>query len=101
MSNVLHVSIPNFSFVSVKEVQKLSKDVDSKKATEYDKIPPQTLEIAADKLAPPLANLINLSITKSNFPMDLKNRNYHNSTNARTAWCLKITVLLANLYLIF
>ena len=72
ISNVPHVSMFNFSVVSVKEVQKLLKDVDSKKATGYDNIPPQILKIAADELAPPLANLINLSVTKSNFPMDLK-----------------------------
>ena len=72
MSNVPHVSMFSFSFVSVKEVQKLLKDVDSKKATGYDNIPPKILKIAADELAPPIANLINLSVTKSNFPMDLK-----------------------------
>ena len=72
ISNVSHVSMFNFSVVSVKEVQKLLKDVDSKKATGYDNIPPKILKIAADELAHPLANLINLSVTKSNFPMDLK-----------------------------
>ena len=73
ISNVSHVSMFNFSVVSVKEVQKLLKDVDSKKATGYDNIPPKILKIAADELAHPLANLINLTVTKSNFPMDLKN----------------------------
>ena len=72
ISNVPHVSMFNFSVVSVKEVQKLLKDVDSQKATGYDNIPPKILKIAADELTPPLANLINLSVTKSNFPMDLK-----------------------------
>ena len=62
----------NFSFVSVKEVQKLLKDVDSKNATGYDNIPPKILKIAANELVPLLANLVNLSVTKPNFPMDLK-----------------------------
>ena len=72
VSNVPHVSMFKFSFVSVKEVQKLFKDVDSKKATGYDNIPPKILKTAADELAPPLIHLINLSVTKSNSPMDLK-----------------------------
>ena len=33
---------------------------------------PKYLKIAADEMAPPLANIINLSVTKSNFPMHLK-----------------------------
>ena len=68
--NVRHVSMFNLSFVFVKEAQTLLKDVDAKKATGYDNIPPKILKIAADELTPPLANLNNLSVTKYNFPRD-------------------------------
>ena len=86
--NVPHDNILGFSFFSVNEVQKLLQDADSKQATGYDNKPPTILKIAADELASPLANLINLSVAKSNFPMDLKkkkNQNYRRYTNARTA----------------
>ena len=58
ISNVPHVSMFVFFFVSVKEVQKLLKYVDSKKATGHDNTPPKILKIAADELAP-LSKLIN------------------------------------------
>ena len=50
----------------------LLENMDKKKATGYDNIPPKILKVAADELAFPITNLINLSIEASCFTSNLK-----------------------------
>ena len=71
-SHVSQRSTFNFSPTTAKEVHDLLKNVDSKKATGYDNVPPKIIKMAADEFASPLTNLINLSIERSCFPSDLK-----------------------------
>ena len=50
------------------EVKKLIMSVDTKKATDVDKIPPKLVKLTADVLATPLSLAINSSIDKGAFP---------------------------------
>ena len=52
----------NFSSVTVKEVRNPLENINKNKATGYDNIPPKILKVAADELAFPITNLINLFI---------------------------------------
>ena len=56
----------------MQEVHKLLENMDKKKATGYDNIPPKILKVAAHELAFPITNLINLSVEASCFPNNLK-----------------------------
>ena len=54
-------TIEKFHFYNVKtsEIYKLSKNIDEKKATGMDKIPPKLFKISAEVLSQPLADAIN------------------------------------------
>ena len=71
-ANSPYVDVFNFSSVTVKEVHNLLVNMDKKKATGYDNIPPKILKVAADESAFPITNLINLSIEASCFPSNLQ-----------------------------
>ena len=71
-ANSPYVDVFNFSSVTVKQVHNLLENMDKKEATGYDNIPPKILKVAADELAFPITNLINLSIEASCFPSNLK-----------------------------
>ena len=71
-ANSPYVDVFNFSSVTVKEIHNLLENMDKKKATGYDNIPLKILKVAADELAFPITNLINLSIEASCFPNNLK-----------------------------
>ena len=62
----------NQAFVSSEHVKKLLKNIDQKKSTGIDKIPPKLLQLSADILSTPLSNAINNSILKGKFPDDAK-----------------------------
>lgn len=64
----------NFSFNIVKrdDVSKKLKNLNSKKATGYDSIPPKLLKIGADVLTGPVTYLVNRSIESCKFPSQLK-----------------------------
>ena len=70
--DIINVDAFNFSSVTVKEVHNLLENMDKKKATGYDNIPPKILKVAAGELAFPITNFINLSIEASCFPSNLK-----------------------------
>ena len=72
INNSHHVGVFNFSSVTVQEVHKLLENMDKKKATGYDNIPPKILKVAAHELAFLITNLINLSVEASCFPSNLK-----------------------------
>ena len=71
-ANSPFLNVFNFSSVTVKDVHDLLENMDQKKATGYDNIPPKILKVATDELAFPITNLINLSIEACCFPSDLK-----------------------------
>ena len=71
-ANSPYVDVFNFSSVTVKEVHNLLENMDKKKATGYDNIPPKILKVAADELAFSITNLINLSTEASCLPSNLK-----------------------------
>ena len=62
----------NQAFVSSEHMKKLLKNIDLKKSTGIDKIPPKLLQLSADILSTPLSNAINNSILKGKFPDDVK-----------------------------
>ena len=62
----------NQAFVSSEHVKKLLKNIDQKKYTGIDKIPPKLVQLSADILSTPLSNAINNSILKGKFPDDAK-----------------------------
>ena len=62
----------NQAFVSSEHMKKLLKNIDQKKSTGIDKIPPKLLQLSADILSTPLSNAINNSILKGKFPDDVK-----------------------------
>ena len=72
----LHINCDNlFSFEETNdhEVYKLLHDIDVKKATEYDGIPPPPKnKLSAHELCKPITNTINLSIKASCFSKQLK-----------------------------
>ena len=61
-----------FNSVTTSEIYKLLKNIDDKKATGTDKIPPKLVKISAEVLSQPLANVINNSISKGVFPDNAK-----------------------------
>ena len=70
-----HVTVNSpfqFTHVSVGEVKALLLDIDSTKATGYDTIPPKLVKAAANELAQPISSLVNMSISLSCFPHELK-----------------------------
>ena len=50
----------------------LLPDFDSSKATAYDSIPPKLVKAAANELAEPIFSLMNMSLSLSCFPRELK-----------------------------
>ena len=54
----------NQAFVSSEHVKKLLKNIDQKKSTGIDKIPPKLVQLPGDILSTPLSNAINNSISK-------------------------------------
>ena len=70
-----HVSIDSpfkFTNVSVGEVKSLLRNIDSSKATGYDTIPPKLVKAAANGLTQPISSLVNMSLSLSRFPHELK-----------------------------
>ena len=59
-------------FVSSKHVKKLLKNIEQKKSTGIDKIPPKLVQLSADILSTPLSNAVNNSTLKGKFPDDAK-----------------------------
>ena len=59
-----------FSFETTNpvEVQKRLKNIDTKKATDFDKIPPKLVKLSAEKLSTPLSIAINSSLKYGVFP---------------------------------
>ena len=55
------------------EVQKRLKNIDTKKATGFDKIPPKLVKLSAEVLSTPLSIAINNSLKYGVFPDDAKN----------------------------
>ena len=64
----------NFSLrlVSHDEIHKLINQVDPRKATGYDQLPPKMLRIASAALTPSVTSVANMMITNAHFPQDLK-----------------------------
>ena len=70
-----HVSIDSpikFTNVSVGEVKSLLRNIDSSKATGHDTIPPKLVKTAANELAQLISSLVNISLSLSCFPHELK-----------------------------
>ena len=65
----IHVRIQEH--VSI-EVKSLLRNIDSNKATGYDTIPPKLVKAAANELAQPISSLVNMSLSLSRFPHELK-----------------------------
>lgn len=61
--------------VDESEISELLKELDAKKATGPDKLPPRILKLAADLLTPVIARLINLCFENSIYPDRLKQAN--------------------------
>ena len=61
-----------FTNVSVGEVKCLLWNIDSSKATGYDTIPPKLVKAATNELAQPISSLVNMSLSLSCFPHELK-----------------------------
>ena len=57
-----------FNSVTTSEVYKLLKNINVKKATRTDKIPPKLVKISAEVLSQPLPDAINNSISKGALP---------------------------------
>ena len=62
-----------FNSVTTSKIYKLFKNIDEKKATGTDKIPPKLVKISAKVLSQPLADAINSSISKRVFSDNAKN----------------------------
>ena len=52
---------------TTKEINKIIKELDPKKATSLDKIPPKIVKISANAIDSHLANIVNNDITKNVF----------------------------------
>ena len=61
--NFQHQHIPSIPYTTTEEVKKLLKEVNAKKASGFDKIPPKLVKLAAGVLAAPLSKTINNSIS--------------------------------------
>ena len=94
-----HVSIDSpfrFTNVSIGEVKSLLRNIDSSKATGYDTIPPKLVKAAANELAQPISSLVNMSLSLSCFPHELKESEtspLYKDTKVRTILSLRIIVL--------
>ena len=62
----------NFAATNPPEVQKRLKNIDTKKATGFDKIPPKLVKFSAEILSTPLSIAINNSLKYGVFPDDAK-----------------------------
>ena len=70
-----HVSIDSpfkFTNVSVGQIKSLLRNIDSSKSTGYDTIPPKLVKAAANELAQTISSLVNMSLSLSCFPHELK-----------------------------
>ena len=70
--NLQNVEQVQFNSVTISEIYKLLKNIDDKKATGMDKIPPKLVKISAEVLSQPLADAITNSISKGIFPDNAK-----------------------------
>ena len=61
-----------FSHVDSRYVYKLIQTLDTNKATGFDQLPSKLIKLAGESLCIPLSNMINLSISESNIPNQLK-----------------------------
>ena len=66
--NVKHKHIPSLPYTTTKEVKKLLKEVNAKKASGFDKVPTKLVKLAAWVLAGSLSKTIKNSIWKKDFP---------------------------------
>ena len=62
----------NFEKVNKATVQKLIQNLNPKKSTGFDQIPPNLVKASGDSIASPLCNIINSSLETSIFPNALK-----------------------------
>ena len=67
-------NLQKFAFKEMQqsEVNKLLRNLDPRKATGCDNMPPKLLRVAADEITQPVTNLINMSFHQKTFPSDLK-----------------------------
>ena len=65
--NFQHQHIPSIPYTTTEEVKKLLKEVNAKKASGFEKIPPKLVKLAAEVLAAPVSKTINNSISKGVF----------------------------------
>ena len=62
----------HFSHVTENKISELINSLDTGKSTGYDNIPSKLVKIAGDHLSRPFSYMINLSLSKSIFPTQLK-----------------------------
>ena len=62
----------NFHYVSVLEVTRMLKEVNSKRSAGPDQIPAHLIKDCANELTPPVAHLINVILETSIIPNDFK-----------------------------
>ena len=67
---IVSLSLHNHQYFNRDKISR--KNVDLKKSTGIDKIPPKLVQLSADILSTPLSNAINNSILKGKFPDDAK-----------------------------
>ena len=67
----------SFSFpqATKDEINCILENINPKKSTGPDKIPPKWVKIAADILDSPLSEIINVSLSKNSFPEEAKEAN--------------------------
>ena len=70
--NISCNSVFDFQCVSASDIIQIFKGFDSKKAQGYDMVPMKLLQKSAPYIAPVIAKMVNNSISKGNFPGDLK-----------------------------
>ena len=70
--NFQHQHIPSIPYTTTEEVKKLLKEVNAKRNSGFDKIPPKMVNLAAGVLAAPLSKTINNSISKGVFSNEAK-----------------------------
>ena len=61
----------------------LMQDIESSKSTGYDTIPPKLVKAAANELAQPISSLVNMSLSLSCFPRQLKQSPLYKGQNNR------------------
>ena len=62
----------NFKAIRISEVAKILKDIDPKKATAWDTIPPKAFKMGSTDLAVPLWDLYNHCIESCHWPKNWK-----------------------------